>query len=223
LVRKIIFIIANVFMRLTTRIELLGGLENIPPRGGALVVINHLGRLDAVAVYIFIKRNDLTGWVADKYRHVPLLGFIVRGLDGVWLNREGADRKALRWAIDRLREGWILGIAPEGTRSPTGALIEGKEGVAFLAAKTGVVIIPAGVTGTEKVWNTWKKLKRPKLTVRFGKPFHLPKYTKENREQILHQGTDEIMCRLAALLPEKYHGEYSQHPRVLELLQSSAQ
>lgn len=221
--RKLMFIFANVFMRLTTRIELLGGLENVPLQGGALVAINHLGRLDAVAVYIFIKRNDVSGWVADKYRNVPFMGLVVRVLEGVWLNREGADRKAVRWAFERLREGWLLGIAPEGTRSPNGALIEGKDGVAYLAIKSGVPIIPAAVTGTENVWSTWKKLKRPKLTVRFGEPFRLPQYTKENRDQLLQQGTDEIMCRLAALLPEKYHGVYSQHPRLLELQQSSAQ
>lgn len=221
--RKLIFIIANIFMRLTTRVELLGGVEYVPEEGGAILTINHLGRLDAAAVYIFIKRNDLTGWVADKYRNNPLLGILVRGLEGVWINREGSDRKALKWAIECLKQGKMLGIAPEGTRSPTGAMIEAKQGVAYLATKTGVEIIPVAITGTEKVWSTWKKLKRPKLTVQFGKPFRLPGYTREQRDQILQHSTDEIMCRIATMLPEKYHGVYKKHPRLLELLQSGAQ
>jgi len=223
LVRKALFIIAKIFMRMTTRVQLLGGLENVPDSGGALLAINHLGRLDAVIVFIHIKRADFTGWVADKYREIPLLSPIVDWLDGIWINREGVDRKALRIAKNRLREGWLLGIAPEGTRSPTGGLIEGKEGIAYIAAKTGVDIIPVAITGTEKVWVTWKRMRRPNLTVRFGKPFRIPTIAREHREQMLQRGIDEIMCRLGALLPEKYHGVYRQHPRLLELLQSDAQ
>lgn len=209
-------------MRLFTRFEILGGLEGVPRDGAAILVINHLGHLDAPFVYMIVNRDDLTGWVADKYRNTPFMPTIVKWLDGIWINREGIDILAIKKAHKYLKEGRMLGIAPEGTRSHTGALIEGKNGVAYLAAKTGTTIIPVAITGTESVSKTWMRLRRPRLTVCFGEPFALPPLERATRDMILQQGTDEIMCRIAALLPSKYRGTYSDHPRLLELLSKDA-
>ena len=211
-----------VFMRLTTRYELLGGEENIPREGAGIVVVNHLGRLEGPLVYILVNRLDMTGWVADKYKNNALVKLIVNVLEGIWLHREDTDFGAIKQAWKYLQEGRLLGIAPEGTRSKTGELIEGKEGVAYLAAKSGVPIIPVAVTGSESVSATWLKLKRPKMTIEFGEPFTLPKLDKHNRDEVLSEGTDEIMCRIAALLPPEYRGIYSEHKRLKQLLSSNA-
>jgi 1-acyl-sn-glycerol-3-phosphate acyltransferase len=209
-------------MRLFTRFEVLGGLEYVPREGAAILAINHLGSLDTPLVYMVVNREDLTGWVADKYRSTPFIPTGVKWLDGIWLDREGIDISAIKAAHTYLKEGRMLGIAPEGTRSHTGALIEGKNGVAYLAANTGTAIIPAAITGTESVNETWQRLRRPRLTVRFGESFNLPPLKRATREMALQQGTDEVMCRIAALLPPTYRGIYADHPRLKVLLAKDA-
>jgi 1-acyl-sn-glycerol-3-phosphate acyltransferase len=114
----------------------------------------------------------------------------------------------------------ILVIAPEGTRSRAGALIEAKPGVSYLAAKLNRPIVPVAITGTEDevVLANLKKLRRGHITVTAGPAFTLPPLPRENRDEALKRYTDEIMCRIAALLPEKYRGVYADHPRLQELL-----
>jgi len=113
-----------------------------------------------------------------------------------------------------------LVIAPEGTRSRTGSLIEAKPGVSYLATKLNRPIVPVGITGTEDqaLIVNLKKLRRGHITVTAGHPFMLPPLPRENRDEVLKQYTDEIMCHIAALLPEKYRGVYANHPRLKELL-----
>ena len=112
-------------------------------------------------------------------------------------------------------------IAPEGTRSKTEALQEGKMGVAFLASKSGYPVLPAALTGTEDrlVLENLKRFRKSHITATVGKPFHIEIPNGRGREQAMRQATDEIMCQLAALLPEKYRGVYAEHPRLRELLQ----
>jgi 1-acyl-sn-glycerol-3-phosphate acyltransferase len=114
----------------------------------------------------------------------------------------------------------ILVIAPEGTRSRTGALIEAKPGVSYLATKLNRPIVPVAITGTEDrvLFSHLKKLRRAPITLTAGPAFTLPPLPRENRDEVLKQYTDEIMCRIAAILPERYHGVYANHPRLKELL-----
>jgi hypothetical protein len=111
-------------------------------------------------------------------------------------------------------EGKNLVIAPEGTRSRTGALIEGKPGVSYLATRLGEPIVPVAITGTEDkvIFGNLKRLRRSHITLTAGTAFNLPPLPRQNREEILKQYTDEIMCRIAALLPEKHRGVYKDHP-----------
>ncbi len=193
------------------------GQENVPREGAAIVVVNHLGFLDVPLGYVAIDRDDATGWVADKHRKIGLYRFVVDTAEGVWLNRENPDLSSIKEALKLIKQGRIFAVAPEGTRSPTDALIEGKEGVAYLAIQSQVPIIPAAITGTEHVVQAWKRFRRPVLTVRFGEPFKLPEMDRDQRQQQLKQGILEIMCRIAALLPDKYHGIYTDEPRIREL------
>jgi 1-acyl-sn-glycerol-3-phosphate acyltransferase len=111
-------------------------------------------------------------------------------------------------------------MAPEGTRSPTGALIEARPGASYLAARSGAPIVPVAVTGTEdkNVVAHLKRLRRVKVITRIGEPFTLPPLGRGDREVELKKDTDEIMCRIAAMLPLEYRGVYADHPRTLELL-----
>ncbi len=114
----------------------------------------------------------------------------------------------------------MLGIAPEGTRSRTGALIQAKTGTAYLADKARVPVVPAAIYGSESAVRQLFHLHRPAIHIQFGKPLMLEPVSRSNREADLQRNTDEIMCRIAAMLPERYWGVYAEHPRLIELLDS---
>jgi 1-acyl-sn-glycerol-3-phosphate acyltransferase len=158
--------------------------------------------------------------VAEKYKNHPLYGAIGRAANAVWLNRFEADYSALRQILDRMKQGGMMVIAPEGTRSKTEALQEGKMGVAFLAAKSGYPVLPVALTGTEdrRIVENLKHLRRSKIMVTATDlmEVHIP--AGKGREQAMRAATDEIMCRIAAALPENYRGVYANHPRLKELL-----
>jgi 1-acyl-sn-glycerol-3-phosphate acyltransferase len=140
-------------------------------------------------------------------------------MDGIWLNREEIDTRALKAARDHLKGGGVLGVAPEGTRSDTGALLQAKTGIAFLADQADVPILPVAVSGTWQITSEILTLRRPVIKVNIGEPFSLPRVDRKERDKDLRQNTDEIMCQLAALLPPENRGVYADHPRVLEILQ----
>jgi 1-acyl-sn-glycerol-3-phosphate acyltransferase len=103
-------------------------------------------------------------------------------------------------------------------------LIEAKPGVSYLASRLGSPIVPVALTGTEdkNVFGNLKRLRRSHFTVKAGPAFTLPPLPRENRDEALRQYTDEIMCHIAALLPERYRGFYADHPRLKELLAAQA-
>jgi len=127
----------------------------------------------------------------------------------------------MKQALNTLKEGRLFAVAPEGTRSRTGTMIKGKEGVAYLAIKSGAPIIPGGISGTETMADDWRNLRKPKIKIQFGKPFTLPKLDPQNRAAQLEAGIDEIMCQIAALIPEKYHGVYAGYPRIGEIMEEA--
>jgi len=206
-------------IKLTCKVTVVGK-EKIPPVGGCIVAANHLGRLDAFFVYTALPRQDAILTVAEKYRKYAFFRWASESLDALWIDRFNSDFGALRKVLRRLNKGEIMGIAPEGTRSKTETLQPGKPGAAYLAAKTQVPVLPAAFTGTEDriVKSNLKRLKRTSVTVMIGDPMVFPPLPRENRDEFLQAATDEIMCQIAALLPEKYHGVYAGHPRLQELL-----
>jgi len=205
---------------LLTRVKVYG-LEHLPPMGGYIVAANHLGRIDPALAYYFLDRKDVSLLIAEKYHKYAIARWAAKALDAVWVDRFGADFQVLRMMLRRLEGGGVLVLAPEGTRSPTGALIQGRSGGSYLAARAGVPIVPVATTGTEDklVSERLRRLRRLDITVRVGLPFLLPPLVGKDRDQALQQYTDEIMCQIAALLPPQYRGVYADHPRLIELLQ----
>jgi len=214
--------IVRFFMKLITRIE-VNGIERLP-EGNVIVAANHLGRLDTAVLLCLLDREDIIMAIAEKYRDHPLYGPIGRAANAIWLNRFEADYSALRQILERMKQGGLFVIAPEGTRSPTEALQEGKRGVAFLASKSGYPVLPVALTGTEdrRVIENLKRFRRSRITVTAADPLQVALPTGKGREAAMRQSTDEIMCRIAALLPEKYRGVYADHPRLQELLKAHA-
>ena len=208
----------RVIIDLIARVE-IEGFENIPDKGGFVVATNHLGRLDPTLLF-YLMDGDFILTIAEKYEQHWLFGPLGNAVGGIWLDRFNADVGAIRKVMNRMKAGGILVIAPEGTRSKTETMAEGKPGVAYLAFKAGLPIIPVGVTGTEDrlVIKRLKHFKKSEIKIVIGKPFDLPPIQRKDRDATLKQHTDEIMCRIGALLPEKYRGVYAEYPRLKELL-----
>lgn len=195
------------------------GLEKLPA-GNVIAAVNHLGRLDTAVLFCVVDREDVIMPVAEKYRDHPIYGPLGRAANAIWLNRFETDYGALRKILERLKQGGLLVIAPEGTRSKTEALQEGKPGVAFLAAKSGYPVMPVALTGTEdrRVVEHLKHFRRIKITLTAADPFYIELPRGKERDEAMRQATEEIMCQIAALLPERYRGAYADHPRLKELL-----
>ncbi|MDI6768974.1 MAG: lysophospholipid acyltransferase family protein [Anaerolineales bacterium] len=217
---KIISFFIRLIIRLIARVE-LSGQENLPAAKGYVIASNHIGRLDAALVYYALDRPDIIMLIAEKYRKNAFWRWLAKQLDGIFIDRFNPDLRALREAMKRLQHGGVLAVAPEGTRSKTGTLIEAKPGGIYLAWKSGVPILPVAVTGTQDavVKERLTHLKRLQIKVTLGAAFTLPQEAKgKDREALLQEYTDEVMCRIAALMPEEMRGVYVGHPRLKELL-----
>jgi 1-acyl-sn-glycerol-3-phosphate acyltransferase len=210
----------RILLNLIARIE-ISGRENAPLTGGMVIAANHNGILDIVMVYYAIDRTDLFIPVAEKFEKIGWIRWLGKHLNFLFVDRFNPDLKAMRKMIALMEDGKCLVIAPEGTRSRIGSLLEGKPGVAYLAARSGFPVVPVGITGTEDkvVLGNVKRFRKSMITLTGGKPFTIPPLPKENRDAALQKYTDEIMCRIAALLPERYRGVYAEHPRLMDILE----
>lgn len=191
--------------------------DQLPKEGPCIITLNHLSRLDFPALIMLERYNDIYCVAADSYRNFPVFGKFINDSDMIWIDRTKADFAAMKRAMTILKEGKILALAPEGTRSKTQALLQGKEGVTLMASKSRAPLISLSIIGSEKWMDAIKRFRKPKIILRFGPVFSLPPIDPDNREESLRSATDEVMCRIAAMLPEKYHGFYRDNPRVKEL------
>jgi 1-acyl-sn-glycerol-3-phosphate acyltransferase len=212
----------RLIFNLMARVEVTG-YENLPSEGGFVIATNHLGIVDVPIAFYALDRWDMFVMIGEKWEKVNLFRWIGKYFNFIFIDRFNPDIKTLRKVISLMEKNNILVIAPEGTRSRTGALIEAKPGTSYLATKLNRPIVPVGITGTEDqaLIANLKRFRRGHITVTAGPAFTLPPLPRENRDQVLQQYTDEIMCHIAALLPEKYRGVYSNHARLKELLQNN--
>jgi len=215
---RIIRAIIRLLTKLIANIE-VHGLEKLP-EGNVIVAANHLGRMDTAVLLYVLEREDIIMAIAEKYKNHPLFGPMGRSVNAIWLNRFEADFSALRQILERMKSGGLFVIAPEGTRSKTEALQQGKMGVVFLASKSGYPVMPVSVTGTEDhgILENLKHFRRSKIVVRAGELMTIEVPKGKDREKAMRDITDEIMCQIGALLPESYRGVYADHPRLKELL-----
>ena len=209
--------VVRFIMNIIADVEVVG-MEKLP-QGNVLIAANHLGRLDTAVLLYVLDREDIIMAVAEKYKNHPLFGAIGRTANAIWLNRFEADFAALREILVRMQKGGVMVIAPEGTRSKTASMQEGKMGVAFLAGKSGYPVLPVALIGTEDqgVLANLKRFRKSKIKVVAGELFSIEIPKGKGREQAMRQATDEIMCRIAVMLPEGYRGVYKDYPRVKEL------
>jgi len=194
------------FFRLFTRLEVTG-LEHVPSGGPLIVVFNHLGHLDGPLIVATMPWPIEGIALSDLYR-VPVTGQLLRLYGTIPVHRDEIDRRVIKQALAVLAEGKVLALAPEARMSRTGALEKARGGAAYFALRSGAPVLPVAITGTEKVYSEWRRLRRPRLTVTIGEPFHLPRFTGRARREQLAKASDEIMHRIAALLPPEYRGVY---------------
>jgi len=215
--------IARKILPLIADIEVHGDVSKLP-RGGYMLASNHLGRLDSLVVYYVVDNDDLVHPLTDKYKKYWYGRLVGRLLNVTWLTRGQADMSAIKEFILRLKNGAVMIIAPEGTRSKTASLLKAEPGAIYIASMSNVGIIPVALTGTEDadVMARLKSFRRLKITVTTDGEMYSPPDIRSvkgaERDALLRESIDELFCRIAALLPESYRGYYKDFPRTLQLL-----
>ncbi len=185
------------------------GVEHIPEDGPYLLVSNHMSIADGPIVLMSHPPKWTYFWIAAKWTTYPVFGFLAARIGAIFIERDVLDRAAIRRAVDMLKAGEIVGLAPEATRSPIGQIIKPRNGAAYLATRVdGMPIVPAGITGSDKLFGNFLRLRRTPITVRFGKPFTLPTPERRLRQKELTRLTDDIMQRILPLIPTEQHGYY---------------
>jgi 1-acyl-sn-glycerol-3-phosphate acyltransferase len=217
--RYILRTIIRLLFDIIARVD-VNGVEYVPAEGNFVIATNHLGIVDAPLAFYALDRWDLFVLIGEKWEQNSFLRWLGKYFNFIYIDRFNPDIKALRKVMALMDEGKNLVIAPEGTRSRVGSLIEGKPGVSYLATRLGQPIVPVAISGTEDkvILDNLKHLRRSHIVLQAGPTFTLPPLPHKNRDEVLKQYTDEIMCHIAAMLPEKYRGVYKEHPRLKELL-----
>lgn len=182
--------LVNAILKPVYRIEVIGK-ENIPAEGGVLLCANHIDNLDPPVVGITAPR-PVHFMAKDELFSVPLLGKIVPHLNAFPVKRGMSDREALRKGLAILKDGKVLGLFPEGTRSKTGEIGKGLAGAGFFALRSDAHIVPCAIIGPYKAFQ--------KLKVVYGKPIDMA-LVKENKLNA-EQATDLIMSEIQKLITE---------------------
>lgn len=161
--------VVSIILKLFNRWE-IEGQENLPATGPAVIAVNHVSYWDPPVVGCSVKR--MVHFMAkEELFHIPLFKYIIRNLECFPVRRGQADRNALRLALKYLKEGEVVGIFPEGTRSKSSEMLPFGEGTSLIALKGGAPIVPMALIGTRKAFPaSW----RGHIIARIGKPLIYP-------------------------------------------------
>jgi len=183
-------------------------IDKAPMRGPLIVISNHTGQLEVAVFFGQLQPRPMTGWAKMEAWDNAFFSWLFNLWGLIPVRRGEGDMSALRRAIKALEDGFIFGIAPEGTRNKTGKLKRALPGAVMLAVHSGATILPIAHWGGEDFLKNLSRFRRTDFHIRVGEPFRLKldgvKMTREIRQQI----ADEMMIRLAELLPPEYRGYY---------------
>jgi 1-acyl-sn-glycerol-3-phosphate acyltransferase len=210
IVRRLARRLLRALLPLVAKVE-VRGLENCPPGGPLIVALNHLAHLDPPLVMATLPYELEAVALADLYQ-VPVTGQLLRLYGTIPVRRDEFDREVIRRSLEVLAEGRVLALAPEARMSVTGALEKARDGAAWLAVRSHAPILPVAITGTEKAYTAWRQRRRPRLSVTVG-PVYVPPEIEgvgATRRGQLARITDEVMRRIAAMLPPEYRGVYAE-------------
>lgn len=202
-----VYIIIKVGLNILCRVD-AQRLEQVPARGPMILISNHTGSLEVPMLFAWLQPRPLTGWAKIETWDKPFFHWLFNLWGAIPVRRGEADMTALRAALKKLEQGYLFAVAPEGTRNKTGKLQRAHPGAVTLAFRSNAPILPIAHWGGEKFLSNLKHLRRTDFAMCVGRPFTLntngEQITREQRQQV----ADEMMYQLAALLPEKYRGEY---------------
>ena len=209
-------IVAGPFLRALARPRLTGA-ENIPASGGAILAANHLSAIDSVYLPFMVERpvtfSAKIEYFSARGFGSRLLAVYLKATNQLSIDRDGARaaQDTLEVVLARLLSGELFGIYPEGTRSPDGKLYRGRPGVAWLALKSGLPVIPVGMMGTRRVLPPGKLVPRPgKVEVRIGKPLVFdPALADEPPAKARRIITEQVMAAIADLTGQEYVHVYA--------------
>ncbi|MFF8482212.1 lysophospholipid acyltransferase family protein [Streptomyces antibioticus] len=210
------YVVLGPLLKLTFRPR-ISGLEHIPESGAAIVAGNHLSFADHFLMPAVLKRRITFLAKAEYFTGPGLKGRLTaaffRSAGQIPVDRSGkeAGQAAIREGLGVLSKGELLGIYPEGTRSHDGRLYKGKVGVAVMALRAGVPVIPCAMIGTFEAQPPGKILPTPHpVTIRFGAPLDFSRYAgMEGEKAILRAITDEIMYAILSLSEQEYVDRYA--------------
>lgn len=182
------------------------GHEHLPPKGQPFVlIVNHVKWHDILVVAGSIPLTHIPYWLAKSELFKPVLGWWLRNMQAISVKRGQSDSAALDAAVASLKQNHVMIVFPEGHRSGTGKLQKGRGGAVRMALRAGVPIVPVAIHGVEK------GIGAP-ITITYGKAWQ--PVSKSGVINIdpdeMTALTDEMMCHIAELLPNKYHGYYAE-------------
>ena len=191
-------------------VKQVNGFENLPKKGAFIVAANHTSYMDhlIIGTYIIPHFNSKLHFLAKKEHFENIFQKIWHTYGGaIPIDRQAGGKEALIWAVKALKEGKIIGIYPEGTRSLTGKLQKAKTGVARLALATKVPVVPIGLIGTFEILPKGKYIpKFRRAIMNIGKPIHFTEYfNKKINKRMLREVTTKIMKEVAKLSKQKYN------------------
>ena len=207
------------------------GAENLPVTGGAILAGNHTTFLDNLIIPLVVPRKVTFLAKSDYFTGGGFKGLLQRqffsGVGMIPLDRSGgaASEAALRTGLGVLQRGELLGLYPEGTRSPDGRLYRGKTGVARMSLEAGVPVVPVGLIGMFALQPAGRRWPKPgKVELRIGKPLDFSRYSgMEGDRFVLRSITDEIMYELMVLSGQEYVDQYATKAKAeIELARAAA-
>lgn len=202
------FLMRYLAFTLLIKLDRVEGLENVPHRGPVILYCNHIAFVDPIII-VYVLPRDIVPMAKVEVYDYPIVGIFPKLWGVIPVHREEIDRRAVQSTLDVLKAGECVLVAPEGTRHPQMAI--GKEGIAYLANRAGVPLIPVAVQGSQgfpafRLSNRWRN---PGAQIRFGRPFIYHQEIGRPDRNMLRKMTDEAMYVLAAMLPEGLRGVYA--------------
>lgn len=184
-------------------------LNKVPNMGPLIAYSNHTGQIEVPLMYSHLQPRHMTGLAKVETWNGWFLHWVFDLWGAIPIRRGEADMEAVRKSIEALQKGYILAIAPEGTRNKTGKLLRAHPGVVTLALRSGAPLLPIAHWGGETFPQNFKRWNRTDFHVRVGEAFKLDPGNRRVTKEVRQQMVDEMMYRLAALLPEYYRGAYA--------------